>query len=101
MELQGRKVLVDVLAKRKYPEGRGKLIRFRSGLMVGSVPGSAVSDVLKFFGTFGGIHGGRSARTEILLPTGVASNVDSVAEEKTQTLWKLGDPAPAVVNPVS
>lgn len=94
MELQGKKVLVDVMAKRKYREGRGKLIRFRSGLMVGSVPGSAVSDVLKFLGVFGGIHGGRSARTEILLPSGVASNLAVGTEGKTQTLWRLGDTIP-------
>ena len=92
LELQGKKVLVDVMAKRKYPQGRGKLIRFRSGLMVGSVPGSAISDVLKFLGIFGGIHGGQSARTELLLPSGVASNLGVGTEERTQTLWKLGDP---------
>jgi hypothetical protein len=101
VELQGKKVLVDVMAKRKYRKGRGKLIRFRSGLMVGSVPGSAVSDALKFLGVFGGIHGGRSARAEILLPSGVASNMDVVAEGKTQTLWKLGDPIPADMKPAS
>jgi hypothetical protein len=91
MELQGKKVLADVMAKRKYPHGRGKLLRYRSGLTVGSVPRSASSDVLRFFGFLGGINAGRSARTEILLPTNVASVVAIAPEEFTQTIWKLGD----------
>lgn len=90
-ELQGKKVLVDVMAKRKYPRGRGKLLRFRSGLRVGSVPRSASWDVLSFLGVFGGIHAGRSARTEILLPTNVASTVSMAPEQTTQIIWKLGD----------
>jgi hypothetical protein len=101
IELQGKKVLVDVMAKRKYRQGRGKLIRFRSGLMVGSVPRSAVSGVLKFLGIFGGIHAGRSARTEILLPNGVASNVGVEPEVNTQTLWRLGEPVPTEVEAVA
>ena len=99
LELQGKKILVDVMARRKYRKGRGKLIRFRSGLMVGSVPGSAISDVLKFLGIFGGIHGGQSARTELLLPSGVASNLRVGTEGRTQTLWRLGDPIPVEKNP--
>jgi len=90
-ELQGKKVLVDVMAKRKYPRGRGKLLRVRSGLTVGSVPRSASSDVLRFLGVFWGIHAGRSARTEILLPTNVASTLSTAPEQIIQTIWKLGD----------
>src|SRR3954466_12882867 len=89
LELQGKKVLVDVIAKRNYGHGRGELIRYRGGLMVGSVPGSAAFDVLKVLGVFGGIHGGRPARTEILLPNGVASNPGGVPEAETHTFWRL------------
>jgi hypothetical protein len=94
LELQGKNVLMDVSAKRKYRRGRGKMLRFRSGLMVGSVPDSAILDVVKFVGVFGGIHGGKSARTQLLLPSGVASNLRVETEQKTQTLWRLGDPFP-------
>jgi len=95
LELQGKKVLVDVMARRKYKQGRGKMIRFRSGLMVGSAPKSVVSDTLSFLGVFGGFHMGRAARTELLLPVGVAANVGVQKAEKTQTIWRLGQPAPS------
>jgi hypothetical protein len=94
IELQGKKVLVDVMANRKYRKGRGKLLRFRSGLMVGSAPRSAGSDMLKFLGVFAGIQGGRSARTQLVLPTGVESNLGIGPDSKTQTRWKLGEPVP-------
>jgi hypothetical protein len=92
-ELQGKKVLVDVMAKRKYPHGRGKLLRFQSGLRVGSVPGSAVSDLFSFLGVFGGFHTGRAARIEIQLPQNVAASPVPAIREGTQTVWKLGDPS--------
>jgi hypothetical protein len=91
-ELQGRKVLVDVMASRKYPRGRGKLLRNRTGLTVGSAPRSAVSDVLGFLGVFGGFHTGRAARTEIQLPEKVAAKLALPLQERTETIWKLGDP---------
>jgi hypothetical protein len=93
-ELQGKKIWVDVMAKRKYRSGRGKLLRFRSGLMVGSVPNSVTSDTLNLLGTLGGVSRGRAARTEILLPSGVASSINFGQAGECQTLWKFGDPMP-------
>ncbi|HMJ64147.1 MAG TPA: hypothetical protein VK615_02260 [Candidatus Binatia bacterium] len=92
MELQGRKVQLDVMASREYPGGQGKLVRLRTGLSVGSVPRSAVSDVLGVLGVFGGIHTGRAARAEIQLPQNVAEKPPPPFEERTETIWKLGDP---------
>ena len=92
LELQGGKVLLDVMAKRKYRRGRGKLLRNRTGLSVGSAPQSAVSDTLRVLGVLVGIHGGHAARTEIQLPRNVASTPTPRLEERTETIWRLGDP---------
>ena len=95
VELQGRKVLLDVTARRKYRHGRGKLLRYRVGLAVGSAPSSAVSDALKFLGALSLSHGGRAARTEIPLPKNVASHPIPHLQEHNQPIWKLGDPVDA------
>jgi len=91
LELQGRKVLLDVMARRKYNHGRGRLLRYKPGLAVGSTPFSKVSDVLSILEVVS-LHGGRrAARTQLLLPQNVASNPLSNLQEQTQTIWKLGD----------
>lgn len=91
LKLQGRRILLDVMARRKYPHGRGRLIRYKPGLAVGSTPFSAVSDVLNFLEAVS-LHGGRrAARTQVLLPENVAFNPPSHLQEQIQTIWKLGD----------
>ena len=92
VELQGTKVLVDVMAKRKYPRGRGKLLRYRTGLAVGTTPLSGVSDILAVLGALTMHHTRRAARAEIHLPQHVASIPMLHLQETTQTIWKLGDP---------
>jgi hypothetical protein len=92
VKLQGRKVLLDVMAKRKYRHGRGKLLRYRAGLAVGSVPFSAVSDALSILAVMSLHGGGRAARTEIQLPQNVSSSPTPDLRKNNQTIWKLGDP---------
>ena len=95
--LQGKDVLVDVAAKAKYPKGRGKMLRYRVGLEVGTAPGSVTSDLIKVLGVFAGIHGGRSARAKLSLPENVVSTnapAPGAAPTKNTILWKLGDHIP-------
>jgi hypothetical protein len=92
-ELQGKQDFVDVMASRKYPQRRGKLLRFKAGLPVGSVPRTAGSDALRVLAIFGGINTGGPARAQLTLPRNVASTVLE-PKQQTQTLWKLGDPTP-------
>jgi len=93
IELQGKKVWVDVMAECEYLKGRGELLRYRGGSKVGSTPASAASDMISFLGVvFVGIHASRRlARTQILLPSGVTSDSRLETKTNTQTLWKLGD----------
>jgi hypothetical protein len=91
-KLQGHKVLLDVMASRKYRKGKGRLLRRRTGLMVGTAPMSGISDILRVLGVLGGFHGRRAARAEILLPAGVASGPITSAQTRVETVWKLGDP---------
>jgi hypothetical protein len=100
-QLQGRKVMLDVMASRKYRKGKGRLLRKRTGLMVGSAPLSGISDVLSVLGVLGGFHGRRAARTEIVLPTAVALGPIVSAQTRLETLWKLGDAVPVLKNMVN
>ena len=92
VELQGRKVVVDVMAKQKYPRGQGKLLRYRTGLAVGTAPLSGVLDTLAALGALTLHNSRRAARAEIQLPQHVGSTPMLHSQETTQTVWKLGDP---------
>jgi hypothetical protein len=89
--LQGKNVLVDVTARTKYPQGRGKMLRYRVGLEVGTAPGSIVFDLIKPLGVLIGVHGGTAARTELSLPENVASTPIVPTEKHERVIWKLGD----------
>jgi hypothetical protein len=90
---QGKKQALDVAASVTYPEGRGKLIRYRGGVQVGP----AGSDPMRVIMTVAGAMGGmivlsRKARGTITLPGDVAETVDDALPITTEILWKLGDP---------
>lgn len=99
VELQGRKVLVDVTATRKYRQGRGKLLRNRVGLAVGSTPVSAVSDILAVLSALFAHPARRAARAQLQLPRGVTSIPMLHLQQQTETVWKLGDPLDLRVEP--
>jgi hypothetical protein len=89
--LQGRNVLVDVTARTNYPQGRGRMLRYRVGLEVGTAPGSIVFDLIKALGVLVSVHGGTAARTELLLPKNIASTPVTTTASYEKVIWKLGD----------
>lgn len=74
---QGKKQSLDVAAKVRYPDGRGRLLRGRDGIYVGRVTNTL------------GIE--KPAHIELRLPSEVENDQDDGAPEETQieTLWEL------------
>jgi hypothetical protein len=87
--LQGKLQSLDVAARAKYPDRRGKLLRFRDGITVG--PPVTVSR-WRYVGLITGLL--RSpARAEIRLPVGTALSDADPLDTQVETLWRPGDEA--------
>ena len=89
-EAQGRQISLDVVASVKYPDGRGKLLRYKDGLRVGAAGTDVWREGLQIMGAMGGaIVFHKPARISFTLPTGVATNSDVPPDCRTEILWKL------------
>ena len=93
---QGRKVSFDVGASVSYPQGRGRILRFKDGTRVGkasfSSPGGAA---LTLAGMFAGqVVMSRPASVKLALPVGVRQELPDDTPVQVETFWQLGDPLP-------
>lgn len=93
-ESQGKKQKFEVGASVDYPEGRGRMLRFRDGLALrgdsdfGDAFGTAVSVAGALVGTF---VLSSPATITLRLPTGVAEELPAHGASQIKTLWQLGD----------
>ncbi len=92
---QGGNVLWDVAAQVKYPSGRGVMLRGRNGADVGDhligtaeEAAKAVTSLLLGPASISG----KSARINLKMPTGGASDYRQPSELLGETIWKLGSP---------
>jgi hypothetical protein len=94
-ELQGRKQSFEVGASVDRPDGHGRTLRFRDGVVL-----RANSDFRNVFGTTLTIAGSMTGQivyhspvtTVIELPSRVTDTVPAGRQPEIRTLWKLGDP---------
>lgn len=101
-EFQGKKIAFEVGATVNYPQGKGRRLRFGDGTTLRA--NADFHDAFRLALTIGCIITGRifhipgPPTTEIMLPTGVADEIDERLEPECKTLWRLGDapltPAP-------
>ena len=100
IEAQGKLIHCDVMSETSYPAGRGKLLRYRSGIQVGSPSlfsaGRAGLAVLGLFA--GAIVTSRRAQLSMRLPTDVSESLSEELQTESELLW-VPDP-PAVEFPV-
>jgi hypothetical protein len=104
-KLQGKLAKCEVAGAAKFPNGRGKLMRYHDGLRAGAVGG----DIGRALLTVGALAGGaivvsRPARMQFKLPHGVREDVVPGAGPATQILWRPdlptgGFPVLPVVSP--
>ncbi len=92
---QGKRHRFDVAATAKYPQGKGRMLRFRDGLKVKSEAGvSELGSAVLTIGlaAFGHIHiSGRPASITLSVPAGVSEALPSDAVPVVKTFWTLGD----------
>jgi hypothetical protein len=91
--LQGKVVSLSLYAGVKYPNGRGKLLRYKDGLRVGAVGTDVWREGLQIAGAVGGaLVISRPARIKFPLPAGVSTFKQETISAETKTIWKLGEP---------
>lgn len=94
-EIQGRTISLDVVAGVDYPEGKGRLLRFRDGTQVGAIEMDFWREGLQITGAaLGTIVLMDEAKIKFPIPSGVASSVEGDLTAHTTTLWQLGEPFP-------
>jgi hypothetical protein len=95
-EFQGKKLNFEIAADVTYPARRGKLLRHRAGMRVGST--SDLSQGIRLLKALGGlvffglVHETHPAKVAMMLPRGVAESIPPPQPPRVEILWR---PAPA------
>ncbi len=89
---QGKRMAFDVGADTKYHAHRGKLLRHREGIRVGSISelgqGHALGLVLLGLPLLGALVVSRAAKARMVFPTGVAETLPPDAQTGPEILWQ-------------
>jgi hypothetical protein len=96
-KLQGKKVSFDVGADVEYPEGKGKMLRFKDATVLRR--NTKFVDVFARTTSLLGLLGGhvifhRPVRVKYALPDSMAAQLPISGRNHTKVLWKPGDPLP-------
>jgi len=92
---QGVEQRFEVGASVEYPEGRGRMLRFRDGqvLRTNATFGNAFGTTLAIAGVLAGkVVLTKPATTTLRLPSSVAEEIRHEVRPVVKTLWRLGDP---------
>ncbi len=92
---QGKRMKFEVGASVDYPEGKGRMLRFRDGIVLrtNSSFGNAIGTSFAVAGLLTGqIILSTPATVTLDLPIGVAAVVPTDWPAEVQTIWRLGDP---------
>ena len=91
-KFQGKSLSLDVGADVLYPEGRGKMIRYRGGLQVRTAGRDKWKTILTVAGAMGGmIILSNPAKVKIKLPIDVEEMVDDDLPIATSIAWTMSD----------
>jgi len=86
--IKGKTVSLDVSASVKYPDGRGKLLRFRNGLQVGAADVSFWKEGLQALGAAAGsLIVTQPARIKLSMPFDGDSAVTEATQVRSQSIW--------------
>lgn len=97
-KFQGRRIIFDVAAATRYPQGKGSLLRFRNGLRVGGIGGingSGTGEIAVTIAALaaGGIAISRPTHITCTAPQGVAEATPAELAPTMEVWWKPGDSA--------
>jgi hypothetical protein len=95
-KLQGKRQSFEVGASVRYPDGKGRRIRFHDGVFLRSNTnfGNSFGTALMVAGAAtGSIALSKPATATIVLPVGVTEDIPETLVSETKTLWQKGEPA--------
>jgi hypothetical protein len=95
LAVQGKKQSFEVGASVAYPNGKGCRVRFGDGLVIraNSNFGNAFGTALTVAGAMTGqIVLSQPATITMVLPRGVVEHAPNGSPQKSQTIWRIGDP---------
>jgi hypothetical protein len=85
--LLGRKITFEITGKNHFPDGRGRMVRFRDGLVVGQLSQKALNVITVAAAATGHIHVARTARVELEFPS-ESRTIDEIEHpDAIETLW--------------
>lgn len=88
---QGKNLFFEVSASTLYPNGRGKLLRFREGTQVGGRQSSGADMALTVAaGLSGHLHFHKSARFKASMPKDVLEHLPANVDTQFEQLWVPG-----------
>ena len=88
---QGKKQQFELIAASQFPEGKGKMLRFRDGLQVGRRHKSTADTAVTALSVLAlHPHFSHPATFKVRLPNNV--DVGAIGETNQKILWRLGDP---------
>jgi hypothetical protein len=96
-KLQGKKVSFDVGADVEYPEGKGRMLRFKDATVLRRNTSfvDTFTRTISLLALLGGhILFHRPVRIKYTLPGNVAEELPSAVPEPSEILWEPGDPLP-------
>ena len=94
-DVQGKTQSFEVGASVEYPQGKGKRLRFRDGVLIrtNSKFGNSFRTAITVAGALSGtLVLSTPATASILLPAQVSQDVPFHLEQRIQSKWRLGDP---------
>ena len=90
---QGKKQRFEVVAVSRYPQGKGKMLRFRQGMRVGKRNKSGADVAVTLLSAMAlHAHFKTPARIEVRLPDKVST--EGAGEANQKVLWRPGEPEP-------
>jgi hypothetical protein len=91
LRYKGETILWDVAAQSKYPNGRGKLLRVKDGVRVGSeIRFAAFRQVVRTIGMFMHLHSEKPARLKIKFPEQTFL-FEGIGAWEQETFWMPGE----------
>lgn len=94
-QLQGKRQSFDVGASVRYPSGKGKQVRFRDGIIIGTDADfeNSFGEAIAVAGFMAGhivLH--KAPTAHVQLPANVAEDLPGEPVSGVRTLWRLGAP---------
>ena len=90
-DLRGREITFEIRGKNHYPDGHGRMLLFRDGLVIGRWSQAALNTITIAAAVTGHVHIAHSAKVSLRLPN-ESHTFDSIEHpDAIESIWLPGD----------